>query len=68
MAGQTGPIDGQAMLKVLEQINLFIFPWTAKDAGILPPLFADVLSRRLEQLFRIGFPTCTAGHLAGYDA
>jgi len=51
-AGQTGPVNGQAMLEVLEQMNLFIIPLDNQRRWYrYHHLFAEVLNRQLEQLY-----------------
>ena len=51
VADTTEPIDGQAMLETLEQLNLFIIPLDSERRWYrYHHLFADVLKRRLEQL------------------
>ena len=51
-ADQTGSVNGQAMLEALEQMNLFIIPLDNERRWYrYHHLFADVLNRRLEQLY-----------------
>ncbi len=51
-AGRTGPVNGQAMLETLEQMNLFIIPLDSRRHWYrYHHLFADVLNRQLEQLY-----------------
>lgn len=47
---QPGPVDGQAMLETLDQMNLFIIPLDSQRRWYrYHRLFAEVLNRRLEQ-------------------
>ena len=51
-ANQTGSFNGQAMLEALEQANMFIVPLDRERRWYrYHHLFADVLNRRLEQLY-----------------
>ncbi len=48
-AGSTGPLDGQAMLETLDQMNLFVIPLDDDRHWYrYHHLFADVLRKRLE--------------------
>ena len=51
-ADRTEPVEGQAMLEALEQMNLFLIPLDDERRWYrYHHLFADVLNRRLEHLF-----------------
>jgi LuxR family transcriptional regulator, maltose regulon positive regulatory protein len=51
-AGPLEPVDGQALLETLEQMNLFVIPLDDKRCWYrYHHLFADVLNQRLEQQF-----------------
>ena len=51
-AGASGPLDGQAMLETLDQINLFVIPLDGERHWYrYHHLFADVLRKRLEHQF-----------------
>jgi LuxR family maltose regulon positive regulatory protein len=48
----TGPVDGQAMLEVLEEMNLFVIPLDEERHWYrYHHLFADMLRKRLEHQF-----------------
>ncbi len=50
--GTAGPVDGQAMLEALEEMNLFVIPLDDERHWYrYHHLFADVLRKRLEHQY-----------------